>query len=268
MLNFLFTIACIGMEYSDCNTFEEVIAYETSIIDKIAENEYELLTDAYLSRGESYLLSSRYQEAILDLSTGYALALSCTSDQQPVLMLRALFCLAIVYGNLDMYEKVYELSNHIKIMLESFNCMLCKNQNQQPINQKLRHFLHSPKSFDQVISGFDRQSLSLAYHQSTNSAPYITQVNQPILGPSRISITECVDRVNGVQNAAKLLIIKARGEIQYMLHMLIDDLSDKARFCCRKGGIWKECLQPIINKWHIWNEKWQIFGIPPDPSWD
>lgn len=55
---------------------------------------------------------------------------------------------------------------------------------------------------------------------------------------------------------------------QLVLRRVIDDLANQARQCCWRGGVWKGCIQKLANKFHIWNQKWKAFGIPPDPAWD
>lgn len=212
----------------------EIIEHETAELSDIPNSEYELLAEGYLSRGESYLICERFKEAVSDLQKGYELAAFCKDDEKRALALRSLFGLALAYGYLDMLEEVYASARSMRAILDSCNCADCN------------------------------EFLKVGLHELNHS----TLVNQPILGPTQISVSECVDRVNGVQNASKVLIVKAKPEIQIVLHIMIDDLADRARFCCRRGGVWKGCLQPVVNKWHLWNEKWKLFAIPPDPSWD
>ena len=77
-----------------------------------------------------------------------------------------------------------------------------------------------------------------------------TSAEKPILGPERISIAECINRVNGVTNAAIALCaaIPNKGA-QAMAVLGIQSLGDQARGCCEAGGIWKGCLRPLVNKW-------------------
>jgi hypothetical protein len=92
--------------------------------------------------------------------------------------------------------------------------------------------------------------------------------DRPILGPDRISIEECIERAQGTANYAKIIIGFSKSRAQFILNTLIDDLTGRAIQCCMAGGLWKTCIQPLVNKWYQWNEKWKIFGIPPDPAWD
>ena len=112
----------------------------------------------------------------------------------------------------------------------------------------------------------------LEKHHSIELCSYASEKasasDQTILGPERISIEECIERAQGTANYAKIIIGFSKSRAQFILNTLIDDLKDRAIRCCMAGGLWKACLQPLVNKWHQWNEKWEVFGIPPDPAWD
>ncbi len=107
------------------------------------------------------------------------------------------------------------------------------------------------------------------YNCKENHA-FLTQVNNtPILGPDKISTRECVTRAaNTADSARGLISLVPRKEVRFLLQTLIKGLENSAIDCCYAGGVWKACLQPIVNKWHLWNEKWKVFKIPPDPAWD
>ena len=90
----------------------------------------------------------------------------------------------------------------------------------------------------------------------------------PIYGPDKISVRDCIDFVNNTVALAQVLIdIVPSAPVRGSLTLMIRSLSNQAISCCRKGGIWKSCVQPLMNKYHLWNQKWKVFGIPPDPSW-
>jgi hypothetical protein len=61
-----------------------------------------------------------------------------------------------------------------------------------------------------------------------------------------------------------LIQLVQKKEIRIIAKLLIDSMVNSANNCCRSGGLWKACLQPLVNKW----KDWQMFGIPPDPAWD
>ncbi len=87
----------------------------------------------------------------------------------------------------------------------------------------------------------------------------------PIYGPDQISIRECLDRVDTTVEAITILIAAVkRTEVRTLAIAFIRQLENKARNCCIAGGIWKGCLQILVNKLHYW----KVLGIPADPAWD
>lgn len=68
-LSVLLTLLCTPCVGEDCNSFksiEEIIAFETSLILNTDQNDYENLSETYLSRAESYLLSKENELALID----------------------------------------------------------------------------------------------------------------------------------------------------------------------------------------------------------
>jgi hypothetical protein len=235
-------------DYSLFNSVEEIIEYETAEILKISTNDHAALSDAYCTRGESFLLGENYELALLDFEKSYELAKFISTEDLIIVLFRPLFGLALVYGHLNLEEQFTAAISEMRAILETCSC--CDRE------QNTEHL-------------FSKNHSELNFHERFNYISNSTKIpDQPILGPDHISIRDCIDRVDATQNAAKLLIVKAKAEFQYILNNIIDDLAVRARNCCRAGGIWKTCLQPIVNRWHQWNEKWKIFGIPPDPAWD
>jgi hypothetical protein len=145
--------------------------------------------------------------------------------------------LAIVYANIDQLEKFHTVVHSIEELLDAHTCTECSE----------KHHL--------------AKLCSYALEKALVS-------DQPILGPERISIEECIERSKTTANCARLIIGFSKSRAQLILKHLVDSLEDRAIRCCMAGGLWKACLQPLIHKWHRWNEKWKVFGIPPDPAWD
>jgi hypothetical protein len=81
-----------------------------------------------------------------------------------------------------------------------------------------------------------------------------------------VSIKECEERVettaNKLKQACALLPIP-KGALTG-IEVAITIFADRASSCCTQNGFWKTCIQPIVDAW----KKAEIFGIPPDPSWD
>jgi hypothetical protein len=103
-------------------------------------------------------------------------------------------------------------------------------------------YLNRPHSLQNVIN-------EMSYIMQTCSCRNVS-ADKPILGPDRISIAECVNRVNGVTNAAVALCVAIPDKgAQAMAILGIQSLADQARNCCEAGGLWKGCLRPIVNKW-------------------
>jgi hypothetical protein len=153
--------------------------------------------------------------------------------------MRALFGLAFSYALLEEMDEFHVVENQIKYLFSTFDCR--RVQKRQDWNSTSFH---------------------PGYASVSNKAP------KPILGPDKIPVAECVSRARNVASATRILISKARIDAQTFLNILINDLEDRSIQCCYAGGVWKACLQPIVNKWQKWNEKWAVFGVPPDPAWD
>jgi len=229
------------INYGMFSSFEELISYETNQILFFHSEDFEALSNAYINRGESYLIAGNYNLAIEDLKNGYEVAELCNSDVKTALCLRSLLGLVFSYGIMDEMEEFHVIEQEIRNLFGAFECRTLEKR--QHLNRSGSRFGYS----------------AMTTHSS---------VEQPIHGPDKISIADCIDRARGTARASRILILRAKLEVQTFLNILIDDLEDRAVRCCIAGGLWKACLQPIVNKWQKWNEKWKVFGIPPDPTWD
>ncbi len=226
------------VNYQKFRSLEEVIKYETSLIERVSSYDTEKLSDAYASRGESFLICGDLKNALEDFQASYELAiLSKDSDVATGLVFRALFGQALLYGYLDMPEKVYLIGRTLLDIIYSNSC---------------------------------DESLELSFQEfPLDITHYIQKCEDvPIFGPDRVSIDDCIDRVNNTEAFCYILICKAPGRVQSLLTFIVNQLSREARNCCSAGGIWKGCLQKLANKYHQWNQKWLKLGIPPDPAWD
>lgn len=97
---------------------------------------------------------------------------------------------------------------------------------------------------------------------------YANKVDAPIFGPDKISVNDCIDLIDNTVGYCKLLICRSPPPARATLSFVIDQIAKEGRKCCYVGGVWKGCFQPLANKYHEWNQKWKVFGIPPDPAWD
>lgn len=232
------------LDYASYSSIEEVIEQETLQIHSTSAEDYETLGHAYASRGESYLIAEKYEEALADLLAGYKLVKFCGPEEGAAIAVRTLLDLAIVYGNLGQLDEVLLLADRLQGVSE-----ICPHS-----------WYYQLDDLPILQSSFDSRSRP--------EIQLVANTDRPIVGPKSISVHDCIEYTQGTARAARALIVKARPEVQFLLQVLIDDLENRAINCCHSGGVWKGCLQPLVNKWRQWNQKWQVFKIPPDPAWD
>jgi len=245
-LGAIITHLCFGqnVNYSLFNSIEEVIEFETSCISQATSSEQ--LSEAYTCRGESFLLYGLYEEAIEDLQKAYLFAQSINDKEiHRSFAFRVLFDQAIAYGNLNNLEMVILTTTTLKELIDTVHCDDCIKADCSMTSSS--HSKNSTFTFSSFL-------------KCSN--------NVPIYGPDQISTRDCIDFVNNTVKFSKLLIANASPSVQAVLILTIEELGDQASRCCRSGKGWKGCVQNLANKYHQWNQKWQVFGIPPDPSWD
>lgn len=214
--------------------FIQSVAYETLKIQNTSPDDYQGLSDSYSSRGENYLILGDDQKALEDFMLSYEYASNCKIKEDNMFF-RASFGAFLAHVRLENLESVQELYFYLDSMLEK-NCSQSKNA-----------------SF---------------YLSNDNSNEILFQkcrADQPIFGPDRIAIGECMDRVTMTVKAITYLITPVKkAEVRALATALINQLANSAYECCEEGGIWKACLQPLVNKLHYW----KVLGIPADPMWD
>jgi len=78
-----------------------------------------------------------------------------------------------------------------------------------------------------------------------------TAGGKPILGDDLISIEDCVKRtentVSYIKDILALAPVKAKWKAAFISTLYL--MEDQAIQCCRAGGVWKACLQPLLEKW-------------------
>lgn len=225
---FLSFVECPAIDYRTANTSSEILELETIAINDARLGNPHILIESLLDRAESYLILGGYRLAFEDYAEAHSLCSFMEQDQQiAVQMLRILFGSAITAFNLGLEEKGWEIFGHIAEAVDAYKCPDC--------------------------SCYPEYEIVLA-----------ADPHQPILGPESIPVRDCIERAGTTSLALKALLVKARPEVQFLLNQTIDLLYGQAVGCCKAGGLWKGCLQKLVNKLHQWN----VFGIPADPAWD
>jgi hypothetical protein len=213
--------------------FETMIARETGNIEQTPSWDHRALSDLYASRGESYLILNDDKNALEDFLAAHEHALH--SQDQDCLSLRALLGAFLVYARLEDEAHVRATFEPLSLLIDSCSC--CE-RNEQP--------------------SFHCCTLAISDQEPQEQGDW------PILGPERIPIRECLDRVEATTKAIRLMIAAVpKSTIRALALTLIDQLETNANRCCRAGGLWKGCLQKLVNKLHYWN----MLGIPSDASY-
>lgn len=240
----IFSVALCAQNSPDHENFslESLVEQETFQIDNTSSSEAHILSDLYCSRGESYLLLGEDQKAFADFRKAYIHALNCTEKNiKTSLTFRSAFGAFLVYARMEDLEKVKSTAKFLEDILKNYSCHECKEM----------LGITTPRSF---CFGMD---MPCFYQQ--------TRQDWPVLGPDYASVGDCVERVNGTISALTTLIaVVKKTEVRALAAMVINGLGDQARNCCVAGGLWKGCIQKLVNKLHYW----KAYGIPADPSWD
>lgn len=229
--------------YESCRSIEEVIQFESSVIENGVFYDPEFRSEAYASRGESYLICKRFEDAVNDFQISYNSALEIEDKESAIAQsFRSLLGLAIAYGHLNQEERALAIVSSLDTMIRSSQC-----------------------------SNFQEVRLFPPYLTINNPLSYQRQLckDVPIHGPEKITIQDCIDFINSTVKYSKHIINEVPSSaIRAALMYVIEELADSAKMCCRKGGIWKGCVQKLANKYHLWNQKWISFGVLPDPNWE
>lgn len=223
-----FLVAASGVLALDRENFSEIcekmIVQETEKIQSSDPVLMGTLAEAYASRGESFLLMGDDQSALNDFCSAYAHAVNCPNEQE--LVFRSLLGTFLVSVRQEDLETAKDIGLHLQSVIKQSLCEEC---------------------------------------ESSPSLHFVAQSNWPIQGEDHIPIYECLDRVEATTDMLYMLIAAVRKtEVRMLAMTVINSLSEQAARCCRAGGLWKGCLQKLVNKLHYW----KVLGIPKDPSWD
>ena len=88
----------------------------------------------------------------------------------------------------------------------------------------------------------------------------------PIVDDGPISVKECINRVDSIQNKLKEAcgFLDVVPKVRIGIFAAISVIAEAAKYCCTTHGFWKTCIQLVVDAW----KKVDLFGIPPDPYWD
>jgi hypothetical protein len=242
LLGIIFGVQIHSVQNDDLwrNQIEDLILEESNTI--INSEDIEDRLNAILSRAESYLLCGDNQKAISDYERASFLIenLEKSSDEELYFSFRNNFGLMIAYLNESRENHAWVCYNILKTTLDELPC-------------------------DGQISRYDCFTHKFAHQNEPN----VLLVNRPIEGPDQIPIQDCLNLVNNTERFCRILISYVKhSQAQVTLNLLIDGLTDSARGCCLGGGLWKACVGPLLQKWSKWDQRWQMFRIPPDPAND
>jgi hypothetical protein len=97
-----------------------------------------------------------------------------------------------------------------------------------------------------------------------------TDGSEYVLGPDKEPYPGWCHEVviNTARSLHMMIALVPRTEVRIVLSQLIECLKEEGLRCCDLGGVWKGCVGPLAKKLYIWNQKWKMFEIPPDPAWD
>jgi hypothetical protein len=214
----------------------EFIVNESLKIQQTSPNDYNALTNLYASRGENYLILGEDQKALEDFLLSYEYALICEEEEND-LSFRPLFGTFLAHIRLEDLESAQKIYAQLNSIIKN-SCY----EYREPSSQLSR------RNSNRIAS----QTLCLP-----------CQSDWPILGPNHVPIRDCIERVENTAKALVLLIAAVkRPEVCALAIALVYELQSAAIGCCRAGGIWKGCLQKLVNKLHFWKES----GVPNNPT--
>ncbi len=212
------------------------IENESLKIQQTSSDDYKALTDLHASRGEGYLVLGEDQRALEDFLLSYEYALICEEEKND-LSFRPLFGAFLAYVRLEDLESAQMISVQLDSILRNA-CCDCG----EPSSHLGRHQGNRIPSQGSILP---------------------CQADWPILGPDHIAIRDCLERVdNTVKGLTLLLAAVRRPEVSALALVVVYKLEDVAKNCCRAGGIWKGCLQKLVNRLHFWRES----GVPDKPT--
>ncbi len=225
--------------------FSSTIEEESLAIQETCELQNEKLASLYIDRGESYLVVGQNKKAFDDFQRAYHYTKnSFNQDEATSLTFRSLLGAFLVFVRMENLPAVETFGVELQKIIKNYSCEACYKKSNNFGSEQLQPYRHT-HVLTRLIS--------------------TDQPDWPILGPDEISKRDCLERVETTERALYLLIAAVKkSEVRAIATTIIKALADQAASCCRAGGLWKGCLQKLVNKLHYW----KVLGIPADPAWD
>jgi tetratricopeptide (TPR) repeat protein len=224
--------------YNQFQNIQAVLDAESKAIKEADQNDLGALADLYLSRGETFFLIDEYDNAFQDFVKAYNLILEIPNKKEK---------LSLEFRNVLNFSFIYTINGDQHSILAAQEYLL--------------------ELFNEICSPATRKTV-----KSQNFAPpsFILCATPKIHGPEQEPRPGwCKEVVLGTGVLMANIANKAPNSgARNALLTTVAILEHRALECCEAGGLWKACVGPIVEKWQVWNHKWKILGIPPDPAWD
>ncbi len=276
----MFLLACFCMlvvgasyarevDYSSCESIQDVIARETQEIANTHPAEYDELAELYVSRGESYLLSAQYEKAVDDFQNANSLlGRSQNIETALIVAFRAAFGEVVSYDNLGMQEDTERAIQQLQIIVGHVggNCLerqpfqetASRSTNKPHFRNMTRPTVNSLHFRDMIVACKDKRTKQENQPQARNNY-------DDILGPSQPPEPGwCEEIMTGVARVMEVIALQAPSPaIKVTLVGAVEVLLVRGLKCCQTGEFWKACVAPITRKWQSWKNNKENH-IPPN----
>jgi hypothetical protein len=199
--------------------------------------------DDLLDRAEEDLIMSDFKPSLARLERA-ELLLPLTQDSDDLRKLRILFDKAWVVTCLEGDTENSKCQFHtFELLLDTKSCI---GKHKEETLLVKRH-----KDKDQDAEEAQKQDIQ----------------EERLEDPNRLN-NWCEETVNGTAKAMDTLLSFSPSISKAALRAIVAGLKTRALKCCATGEFWKACVTPIYEKWQQWNQRWEMFRMPPDPYWD
>ena len=271
---FCFLISAVShaneIDYSQCESIQEVIAKETEEISLIHPADHDELAQLYVSRGESYLIAAQYDKAVADFQNANDQVGYCHSkDAAMVIAFRAAFGEVVSYDNLGMREETQEALYQLETIAAHVGCHDCLEErpcqgitpssNSLHFQDLARPALNKMHFCDMMVSCKRRKDKKEDPQPQQNQDNY-NDIGGPDHPPEPYWCEEVVVGVGRAMDA--IACLSPNKAVRVALIGVIEALIQRGLKCCQTGEFWKACVAPISRKWREWNNNKQKNILP------